>query len=598
MPNLPFLWSKLRPHSAALPVIGILLLLQILLTVLMPIPFKLILNQLVSASADTSHTMALAGVELSFTGGEALLLLTTLAFAIGLGLAATLWLQQERIGLLAFRLTESVRRELFEKLFTRKQSYLDAKKKVDLLGRVSGDASNLEILLAAGIPVLLRDIPMILVLVSIMFFLHFQLTLAFAACLPALYFIGRHFQKQMRSSSRQLRRKTAAFEEETHEALSSLAAVRSLQAEGRLHRRLLQRVSDLSQASAVNLRSGQGFEASFGIGQHFLRAGFLFLGSWAIFRAELRLGDLLQLLVYMELLTRHVGAINKFLAKLPKCLASVERLEDLHGELRLHPELSGDEELSQPLSLVFREVSFRHSRGKPIAAGLNLSFPRHQLVAVVGPSGSGKTTFSRLLNRLHDPVEGRVELNGRDLRSYSLRSLRSLVRVISQDTFLLAGTIRENLLLGVQRPVTEQELLGALAAVNAGFASTLPEGLETVVGEGGRQLSGGQAKRLHLARAFLDLESEVVVFDEPTSGLDPLSAKKVLDSIRLLSRSKSMVFWITHRMQEVHSAGSILFFQPGKNPVFSTHTELYTRSTLYRALMDDDRRSQEEASLC
>jgi ATP-binding cassette subfamily B protein len=198
-----------------------------------------------------------------------------------------------------------------------------------------------------------------------------------------------------------------------------------------------------------------------------------------------------------------------------------------------------------------------------------------KLVAVMGASGSGKSTFGRLLNRLLDPVEGSVEIGGEDIRTYDLKSLRAKVRLVSQETFLLSGSVRENLLLASNRPTTDSALIEALAAVNAlGFVSALPRGLDTVIGEGGQQLSGGQAKRIHLARAFLDQTSEIVLFDEPTTGLDPLSAKQVIDSITGLSREKSLVLWVTHRMQEALSADRVLFFRPGENPVFSTHTEL------------------------
>jgi ABC-type multidrug transport system fused ATPase/permease subunit len=197
-----------------------------------------------------------------------------------------------------------------------------------------------------------------------------------------------------------------------------------------------------------------------------------------------------------------------------------------------------------------------------------------------------------LLNRLADPVEGRVEIAGEDLRNYDLKQLRSLVRVLSQEVFLVSGTVRENLLLAVGRAVNDEEISAALSAVNASaFVAALPQGIDTEVGEGGLQLSGGQAKRIHLARAFLDLESEIILFDEPTTGLDTLSAQMVIESIEKLARAKTLVLMVTHRMVEVYSADRVLFFSANQNPLFSAHEDLFRTNPLYRALMEETEKS-------
>lgn len=595
----PYLWSHLKPFRFVFLSLGIVLFSQIFLTILVPLPIKFILNHVVKANADTIHEVTLQGFNLgSFSGSQALLLLSFLTFAIGLALTASSWIEQIWLGNLSFRINEIIRRDLFGKIFTRRQSYLDSKKKVDLLGRVSGDVANLEIIVASGVPAVVRDIPMIIVLLAMMFLINFRLSLIFSLCLPLFYLLGHVFTNKMRNASRLHRRRTVTFEEETYEAVSSMAIVKSLRGEEKLFDKLIGRVLGLTDASKKTLVAGQGLETSIAVAQFAVRGGIIFLGVWAIFRGEIGLGDLFQLTAYMDTLSKYINNINKFISKYPKCTASMERLEELSRDLELHPELSGDTHLkpemirNAPVAVSFRDVSFQYGESRKLFDRYSFDFPKGALIAVVGQSGIGKSSFSRLLNRLADPIEGRLEIAGQDIRKFNLKDLRGLVRILSQETFLISGTVRENLLLAVNREVTDQELILALEAVNAfGFVSTLPQGIDTKIGEGGLQLSGGQAKRIHLARAFLDLESEIILFDEPTTGLDTLSAQTVIESIENLSRGKSLVFWVTHRMQEVFFADSVLFFSASQNPQSSSHEELFRTNALYRALMEEADRS-------
>lgn len=568
MKSHPYLWRLLRPKKS-LPPIAFLLFLEIGLTVLAPLPIQTILNELIRSNPSAGWR--------GYTANEALVLLSLLSLLAG---GLLVWVSisgQAYLGRLSARLNEDLRRDLFAKLFTRRQSYLDSTKKVDILGHLSGDISNLETLVVTGVPAMVRDIPMIFVLLTMMFLVNVKLSLAFSFCLPLLYLLGRHFTLRMRASSKALRRETARFEEETHEALASMAVVKSLRAEEKLYQKILGRVTSLTGLTLKSISAGNGLDASMALTQYGMRAGFILLGCWSILGGEIGIGDLFLLFTYMEILSRHINGINKFLAKYPKCSASMDRLESFRNALEQFPEFSGEKPLRSAPGISFQRVSFGYADSAPLLQDFSLSMGGGKLVAVMGASGSGKSSFARLLNRLVDPQEGRIEIGGEDIRTYHLKSLRARVRVVTQENFLLAGSVRENLLLATSGPTTDSALIEALAAVNAlGFVSALPQGLDTVIGEGGQQLSGGQAKRIHLARAFIDQKSEIVLFDEPTTGLDPLSAGQVIDSIAGLAREKSLVLWVTHRMQEALSADRVLFFRPGKNPLYSTHRELLT----------------------
>lgn len=596
----PYTWSFLRRLGAPFALVCVALLAQVVLVIALPLPVRYILDKVLKAPSETVHQVVLHGIPLgTYSGYDALVTLSLLAFVIGISLTFAEWVEQVITTNMVYRVYEGMRFDLFRKLFTRKQSYLDSKRKVDLLGRISGDVSNLEIIFVHGIPAIVRAFPTMLALLCMMFLINVKYTLIFSAFLPVFYFFTNHFTNRLRSSSRIVRRRTVTFEEETYEAASSMAIVKSLKGEKKLLEKLLGRTRELTSSYRANRDDSLWLDTSMGGTQHTVRGVLIFMGSLAIFHGELSLGDFFVFMTYISSIIKPINDITKFLSKLAKCTASIERLEEIESELARNPEHSGSEPLSCEAfraPVRFDDVTFQHAESRRIFDAYSQAIPAGGMVAVVGRSGIGKSSFGRLLNRLQDPQSGVIRVGGRDLRDYRLDDLRSLVRVLSQETFLVSGTVRENLLLAAPDAIPDSEIHQALERVNAlEIVRELPEGLDTLIGEGGVQLSGGQAKRLHLARAFLDNDSEILVFDEATTGLDTHSSQVTLQSVQGLARQKSTVFWITHRMQEVPSCGRVLYFPPMGNPVLSTHAELLEQSASYRALMDQPEPSPKPA---
>jgi ABC-type multidrug transport system fused ATPase/permease subunit len=585
----PYLRTFLPAFKLGLISLTVIFFCQMALAIVFPLPGRFILNEVIKGDSNSVHQIAFQGISLgSYQGFSALLFLSTVAFAISLAMVVFGWLEQIANGGMVLELQKRVRRDLFIKVFTRRQSYLDRKRKVDLLGRISGDAGNLDVLFLHFFPTIVRDVPMIIVLTAIMFTIDVELSLAFTACLPFFYLFGYYFTGKMRLAAREVRRKTTSFEEDTHEALSAVAVVKSMRGESRLFSKYDERLTQVLGAGIQERNANANLEASLQTTQYLVHCGFILLGSWALLKGTLGWGHLFQMITYMQLISRHVNAITKFVSKYPKCVASMERIEELHRELELNPELEGSKDVPKNEGLRFDSVSFRYSDDAPwIFRDYSQTFPKNKFIAVVGASGIGKSSFSRLLNRLQDPLSGTISLGQVDLKELRLESLRKYVRVYAQDSFLISGTVRENLGLAVSRVLGPEEAERVLAPVNAAeFIHALPAGLETKIGEGGQQLSGGQAKRISLARALVDTEGQIVVFDEPTTGLDTLSSQIVLESIAAERNKRSLVFWVTHRMQEVFRADLVLFFAQGRNPILSSHEDLYRSDTGYRSLVD------------
>jgi ATP-binding cassette, subfamily B, bacterial len=589
----PHLWSFIRRRKWAVFSTCLVLLGQAFLVIFLPLPVGFIFDKIIKSSPDKIHEVVLKGLHFGqMETFHALIFLCVLGFATSFLLVFFEWLEQMITTQSVFRLNEEVRTDLFHKVFGIKQSYLDSKKKVDVMGRISGDVANMEVLFVTGIRAIVNSFPTIFFILAMMFSMNTAFTLRFCVALPVFAFLINYFSNRLRNVSKIFRRETVIFETETHEAVSSLPVLKSFSGDSKILEKLLARTRKLTKANENVRNAAVGLDISAGAAFHIVRAILVFLGSLWVFEGRITTGDLIIFISYVGSIMKPVNDIIKFTSKLPKCVASMDRLEELYQELTVNPETSGkskvgtiDTKNGVPV-LSFKDVSFAYPQAKNLFEQVSFDFKIHSLVGIVGQSGNGKTTFSRLVNRLHEPVEGVINLGKEDVKSFDLLSLRRSIRVLSQDPFLISGSVRENLLLACHQDLPDSELEQALDAVNAlEFVQALPQGLDTEIGDGGQQISGGQAKRIHLARAFLNTEASIFIFDEPTMGLDTVTAQKAIESVKKLAAEKHLVFWITHRMEEVHLCSSVLFFASGANPIHSNHGELSLRNSQYRSLL-------------
>ncbi len=229
-------------------------------------------------------------------------------------------------------------------------------------------------------------------------------------------------------------------------------------------------------------------------------------------------------------------------------------------------------------------VSFAYpGRRRRALADVSFSVPAGSTVALVGPSGAGKTTVANLFLRFWDPDEGVVRMNGHDLREYGLDDLRRRIALVAQDTYLFNDTLRNNILLA--RPGAGQaELMAAVEKASlADLVASLPDGLDTIVGERGAQLSGGQRQRVAIARAFLK-DAPILILDEATSHLDAVNEQAVRAALDLLSRDRTTVV-IAHRLSTVRDADRIIVLEDGRVAEIGSHHVLLDRKGLYARLV-------------
>lgn len=242
-----------------------------------------------------------------------------------------------------------------------------------------------------------------------------------------------------------------------------------------------------------------------------------------------------------------------------------------HPRARILPEFHRE--------IAFEHVSFAYDN-EPVLRGVSLTIAAGERIALVGPSGGGKTTLVNLLPRFYDPQAGRVKIDGIDLKHVTLKSLRSQVAVVAQETMLFQDTVRANLSLG-QPDASLEEIVEAAKAANAhGFISRLPKGYDTVIGERGASLSGGERQRLAIARAFLK-NPPVLILDEATSQLDAESEHAITQALERVMKDRTVLL-IAHRLSTVHMADRILLIQEGRIVESGRHSDLMHKSALYR----------------
>jgi ATP-binding cassette subfamily B protein len=317
----------------------------------------------------------------------------------------------------------------------------------------------------------------------------------------------------------------------------------------------------------------------------------MLLGAWHVIQGKISVGEMIVMLTYitsvyqpLEQISGTVGMVHEQLVQFDSSM----RLLDTPPEVREKPE----------------PVMLERVQGEVLADGISFAYPGRrstlseisflarpgERVAIVGHTGAGKSTLMSLLVRFYDPQEGRIAIDGVDLRDLGLHSLREQVSVVLQDPLLFSGTIAENIRYG-RLEASDEELRAAARAANChDFIAALPDGYETVLGEGGAQISGGERQRVCVARAFLK-DAPILILDEPTSSIDSKTEAVVLDSLDELMVGRTS-FIIAHRLSTVRHADQILVLSKGRIVERGTHEELVRESSVYRQLHEAQTRER------
>jgi ABC-type multidrug transport system fused ATPase/permease subunit len=505
------------------------------------------------------------------------------ALLIGLAAAITQWRREIRLAEVGQQVTRGLRQLLFRRLTQLSPRFHSRHKSGDLLVRLMGDVPMLQQMLVESTVELLTRSAIVVGTLAVMFAIDWVLALAVLAVAPGLALLLSVAGRRIRVQVRKQRRKEGDMADFLHEAVAGTVLLQSLGREEDTAHRFARTNRTTARAGLRATRLAAGLALRVEGLLSVMLAVALGLGAWRVTRGHVSPGELLVFLSYVRGVLKPLRAVGKHGERVAKGTACGERiLQVLDSGIDVTSAPGAPPAPERPRELRFADVHFRYEPDKPALEGFAASFRRGELSALFGPSGAGKSTVTALALRLFDPDTGAVLLDGADVRTLDVPSVRARFGLCLQDTILFGESLRENLLLG--RPeATDAELWAALeAAAIEDVVRELPGGLSARLGSSGVGLSGGQRRRISLARTLLR-DSPILVVDEPFAGLDRNAAERVHAALVARSRD-AIVIVVTHEVLRLDDFDRIVYIDAGRRVDEGRHGELLARHPAYARL--------------
>ncbi|MGI4885964.1 MAG: ABC transporter ATP-binding protein [Janthinobacterium lividum] len=462
----------------------------------------------------------------------------------------------------------------------------------DLMSRISEDVGRVRMYLGPGIMYFLQLVVLFVLIVPLMLLVNVKLTLYTLAPLPVLSVSIFYVNNLIERKSDQIQRSLAAMTTFTQEAFSGIRVLKSFSRQADSHAQFTKASNEYKEKSlSLNFVNSLFFPLIlFLIGLSTLIT--VWVGGQEVIRGTITTGTIAEFLIYVNLLTWPVTALGWTSSLVQRAEASQARLNefldqktDIVSRQNLEHEMQGD--------IVFDNVSFTYpDTGIQALRDVSFRIRPGQTLAVIGNTGSGKSTIAALLCRLYDATAGQVEVDGIDVRDYSLTSLREQIGYVPQDVFLFSDSIRHNINFGLDHPSEEKMLQAARDAAVYDNIVAFPEGFDTKVGERGITLSGGQKQRVSMARALVK-EPKILILDDSLSAVDTKTENTILGALQRIMADRTSLI-ISHRVSSVKLADHILVLDDGTIVQHGTHEALMAEPEgLYRALYERQLQAEE-----
>jgi subfamily B ATP-binding cassette protein MsbA len=476
-----------------------------------------------------------------------------------------------------------LRMQLFERLQRLSLSFYESQRVGDLMSRLTGDVALVQQLITADMTWYVTAPAIVTVGLVVMFLINWKLTLLVLVFSPITATVVARTGRRIRRLTRAQQDLIGDLNARLHERLASMRIIQSFTRE-QYEIEQFRRINEGTFGAVIRVARLDAFTPQV---IEFLStlvfvvivayAGVLVIGKHISFPTLMGYFALMQRVgvYFVKFGSLHLR-VQQSLGALGRVGDVVSREPDIReaADAEALPEVEG--------RIAFEDVSFRYAGGEEVLRGVTLEIEPGEVVALVGPSGAGKTSLANLIMRFYDPAEGRVTVDGHDLRRVTLHSLRSQIGLVPQETVLFGGTIGDNIRYG-KVEASEEEVMAAASAANAAqFIAELPQGYETEAGERGVKLSGGQRQRIAIARALLK-DPRILILDEATSSLDAESEALVQEALERLMEGRTTLV-IAHRLSTIRNADRIVVLGDGEVVEQGKHEELLAGEGLYSRL--------------
>jgi len=573
----------LRPYRVWLVIVFLAMLVEIAMSLAAPWPLKLVLDDALGkhqlpAWAAWAHDM---GIGRHAIGVAVFAGLATLAIAI-VGAIAT-YIDNYYTTSIGQWVANDLRIRIYAHLHRLSLGYYDSAKTGTLMSTITGDVSTVQDFASSSTLGIVVDLVTIVFMLGLMFWLDWDFTLIAVGVTPFLLLFVLRFKKAVKEVTRDVRVKQSEVVAVVQEGLGSVRAVKAFGRQD-LEVRHMEEASHATVAAALRARRVKSLlSPAVGIVVALCTAIVLWKGTGLIVAGTMTAGALTVYLAYLSKFFKPVKDLASMTSAIAQTTVALERIQTILSADDIIHERPDAIELGPVRGAVtFEHVAFGYGSEPPVLTDVCFTIEPGQVVGIVGPTGSGKSTVVSLLPRFYDPARGRVLIDGTDISTCTLASLRSKVGFVLQETVLFRGSIRDNIAYG-KPGAGDDEVVAAAKLANAHeFISRMPHGYDSPVGERGDTLSGGQRQRIGIARAVIR-NSPIMILDEPTAALDTESEKLVIEGLERLMKGRTVIM-IAHRLSTLRDADKIIVLKDGVVAEEGTNDELVARGGVYAEL--------------
>ncbi|GHP14144.1 ABC transporter permease [Lentilactobacillus fungorum] len=484
-----------------------------------------------------------------------------------------------------------LRNQLYQYLIRLDTHFFESSKTGDLMVRLTSDINNLQNLISPNMLSLIGSLFTFIGVLGFIFYVNWLMALAVSLTFPLIFLVVRIFRTRIRNSYQKARQSQALMTNQLQNTLTQIQLIKSYTTED-LESSRFSKLANRNKDNIIEATRNQAiFSPLITFIQYLGTAIVLLLGTLFVFKKQLTIGELVAYLSYVSILQSPISAFSRLLNQFQQSLVSYGRIVHIIG---LKPEIvDAKDAVNFPTikqGVKFDHVTFAYAADemgetqKPAIKDVTFDIPFGKQTALVGHSGAGKSTITDLLDRLYDVDSGQIYFDGVPINHIKLKSLRQNIAIVSQDIFIIDGTIADNIRYGTPGAADDRIWEVAKLADIADFIDGLPDQMQTQVGERGIRLSGGQKQRIAIARALLK-DAQIVVLDEATASLDNESEKTIQHALENLMEERTSLV-IAHRLSTIHNADQILVVDGGRIVERGTHDSLMSQDGYYKQLYE------------